>query len=229
MDTLTRAKKLQRDAVEEIVNESFPLITRMAYALTGRDDAGSSIVKHIVHRGLKALPKFRDDGEPQRWFLHHTILATRADKRRPGGEEDLLIETAPQRTPQYFAFVRALRALPPQQIEAFVLHFGESFNLRYLGIAMDCSVKAAEQHLSAATTAMRAIAGNSFDELTGQMRQAYQSLSPAGMVQVPKVSAIVRAHVWPRRIWRVMKFIFSLAIIAAVVWVCVKILPRIEY
>ena len=145
------------------------------------------------------------------------------------GENDLLIQTNPQRSPQYVAFIRALRALPYQQVEAFILHHGESFNLRYLAVAMDCSTKAAEQHLSAATSALRAIAGDSFDALTLQLRRAYQKLSPADRVQVPQVGKIVRLHVWPRRLWRIIKFLVTIAFVAAAGWFAWKILPAIEY
>ncbi|MCS7034253.1 MAG: hypothetical protein NZ561_09695, partial [Phycisphaerae bacterium] len=65
-ETLRRARKFRRDAVEEVVNDTFAVVTRMAYGLTGRDDAGESVVRAVILRGLKQLPKWRDEGEPER-------------------------------------------------------------------------------------------------------------------------------------------------------------------
>ncbi len=227
-DTFKRALKLRRDAVEDVVNDSFAGIARIAYGVTGSDAGGNAIVSKIVRRGLTAMAKWRDENEAQRWFLHHTILECR-NYRNADGDNELLVEVSEDRSTAYRAFVGGLRALPQQQIEAMLLHHGESFNLRYLAVAMDCSVKAAEQHLAAATAALQALAGDDFNRLLASLRQAYRALTPEGKVQVPQVKQIVRRHVWPRRIWRLAKFALSLALIAAVAWFCYKILPAIEY
>ena len=227
-DTLQRAQKLRRDAVEDVVNDSFARVARIAYGVTGSNAGGNAIVSKIVRRGLVAMAKWRDEAEPQRWYLHHTILDSR-NHRRAGDDSELLIEMSGDRSTAYRAFVGGLRALPQQQVEAILLHHGESFNPRYLAIAMDCSVKAAEQHLAAATATMQAIAGAEFDRLLASLRHAYLALTPTGKVQVPQVKQIVRRHVWPRRLWRLTKFLLSLALVAAVAWFCYKILPAIEY
>lgn len=229
LDTLKRAQKLHPTAVEDLVNDSFACVARIAYGVTGSDASGNAIVSKIVRRGLVAMGKWRDESEAQRWFLHHTILECRNHRRCADHDGEVLIETSSDRSPAYQTFVGALRALPQQQIEAFLLHHCESFNLRFLSIAMDCSVKAAEQHLAAATAALTTIAGDGFDRLLASIRQAYLALTPAGKVKVPQVKQIVRRHVWPRRLWRLAKVVLSLALIAAVAWFCYKILPAIEY
>lgn len=226
-NTIRRAQSLARDAVEEIVNESFPSVVRLAYGLTGSDAAGDRVVRHIVRRGLKMLPKFRDEGEPQRWFLHHTILACR--RETAVGDDDVLVTCDASPTPAYRAFVKAIRALPRQQAEALILHHGESFNLRYIAVAMDCSTAAAQQHLDAGTTTLRQIAGEQLEPLLLRVRLAYRHLTPSAGVQVPQVGQLVRRHVWPRRLWRVARALLVLAAAGAVAWMLWKIVPNIEY
>lgn len=232
LDTLRRAHDLARDAVEAVVNESFPTVARMAYALTGRNAAGNRVVRHIVRRGLKMMPTWHDEGEPQRWFLHHTILACRREgpPPPPSAAADLLLTQGPQPpSAADVAFVRALRALPQQQVEAFLLHFGESFNPRYMAVAMDCSTAAAQQHLESATTALRTLAGGDFEPQTARLRRVYQSLTPADRVRLPQVGALVRRHVWPRRAWRVMKLAFGLAVLLGLGWAAWKVVPNLEF
>jgi DNA-directed RNA polymerase specialized sigma24 family protein len=235
LETLRRAQKLRRDAVEQVLNESFPAIVRIAHAVTGRDDAGAEIVRSVVRRGLRQLPRFRDEGEPQRWFLRHTILACRSERRRPVGPgNDLLVALAPPpdaSSPAYRAFVSGLRKLPEQQVEAFLLRHGEAFNPRYTALAMDCSIAAAETHLAAAIDALRPIAGgdDALASHTRGVRAAYQALSPAEQVSVPRVSRVVRGHIWPRRLWRAGKFVVLASILGIAAWFCWKILPAIEY
>lgn len=229
LPTLSRARKLHRDAVEDVVNDSFPSVVRLAYGLAGRDDTGGRIVRQIVRRGLKMLPKWRDEGEPQRWFLHHTILACRRESPPADPESDLLLIVAEKPTTQYAAFIRALRGLPRQQVEAVLLHHGESFNARYLGIAMDCSTAAAQQHLDSATKSLRGMAGEAFDALIAELRTAYRRLSPQDRVQVPDVGRFVRLHVWPRRLWRLARVVLVLAMVAGSAWFGWRIVPLIEF
>jgi hypothetical protein len=176
------------------------------------------------------LPKFRDEGEPQRWFLHHTILACRREGPPRGAKEDLLVAVAdPAPSPPYVAFVRAVRALPQQQMEAVILHHGESFNLRYMAVAMDCSTAAAQTHLNAATETLQLVAGDQLATLLSRLRAAYQRLSPAERVQVPTVGRLVRRHVWPRRLWRTVKWLIVITLLAAIAWAAWKILPNLEF
>lgn len=230
-NTIRRAHSLARDAVEDIVNESFASVARIAYGLAGSDAAGDRVVRQVVRRGLKMLHKFRDEGEPQRWFLHHTILACRRERGATPRDvdHDLLVNCDPQPTNAYRAFVKAVRALPYQQAEALILHHGESFNLRYISIAMDCSTAAAQTHLDAGTNTLRLVAGDQFDPLMLKLRLAYQRLTPDARVQVPQVGGIVRRHVWPRRLWRMLRVLIVLAAAAGLGWVLWKIVPNIEY
>ena len=64
----------------------------------------------------------------------------------PAPNQDLLITVGPTGLPAYAGFIRALRTLPVQQAEAFILHHGEHLNERLLGVAMDLSTGAAGSH-----------------------------------------------------------------------------------
>ena len=60
-------------------------------------------------------------------------------------------------------FIRALRALPMQQREAFILMHGEKLDVRAIAVAMDCSVLAAGNHLNEATDRLRHLAGSKLE------------------------------------------------------------------
>ena len=87
-----------------------------------------------------------------------------------------------------------------QQREAFILHYGERQNSRYLAVAMDCSTEAAANHLKAATDSLRAIAGPEFGPFTAQLAHCYTRLTPSEQLVLPSIKSVVRRYVWPRRI-----------------------------
>src|SRR5581483_10284 len=161
---LSRARKYDRAAVAAVFAEQYPSVYRIALGLSGRRDVGMGVVRWVTKQALRALPGWKDEDAPQRWFLHHTILTTRrASKHQPDKSNDTLIDDPRAAAPEYVAFIRALRSLPFQQREAFILHHGERLNERWSAVTMDCSVIAAANHLKAADSALRALAGDRFD------------------------------------------------------------------
>src|SRR4029434_6349861 len=127
-------------------------------------------------------------GAPSRWFQHHTVLATRrAAKHQPALANDVRVRTRETRNAAYPAFVRSIRMLPLQQREAFILHHGERMNSRYLAVAMDCSTDAASNHLRTATTPLRTIGGEFFDEFVHQMARCYARTTPSDQLIVPRI------------------------------------------
>ena len=148
-DLLFRAQGGDRRAAERMLSEIYPAVCRMAYGLSGREDVGRGIVRFIATQAVRQLGKWRDAAAAERWFYHHTVLTgRRAVRHRPDAMGDTLLGEAADAP--YVAFLRALRSLPQQQSEAFILNHGEHLNTRYLAIAMDCSTHAAEMHLGAA-------------------------------------------------------------------------------
>jgi DNA-directed RNA polymerase specialized sigma24 family protein len=224
-----RAKKLKRPAVDDLFAQVYPAVVRIAKGLAGRDDVADGVVRFMMLRAAKMLPTWRDESAAERWFLHHTVLtARRAAGHRPDPRSDLLATAAdPPADPPYLAFVRAVRQLPVQQREAFVLHAGEHFNSRYLGVAMDCSTQAAQAHLDAARAALQTVAGGppECDALTARLAAAYAQLGPTNAQVLPAVRKHVGKALRPHRLRRAIRWIILLAILAAVAWAAWKWKP----
>jgi hypothetical protein len=143
------------------------------------------------------------------------LTARRAAAHVPAAKTDLL---ATDGDPRYVAFVRALRQLPIQQREAILLHFGERFNSRFLGIAMDCSTDAAQTHLEAATGALRTIAGADFGALVDRLSNVYAHLGPPVDAVAPAVGRWVGKGLRPHRFRRALRLLVAVAVIAALVY-----------
>ena len=229
-ETLALARRLDRPAVEAIFAENYSQLVRMAMALSGREDVGAGVVRFAVKQALHALPNWKDTDAPQRWFLHHTILTTRrAAKHQPDATNDTLIADPRTASPEYVAFIRALRGLPMQQREAFILHHGERLNERWSAVSMDCSVIAATNHLNAATATLMPIAGTNFGAFVEAIARVYKNLTPAEELMVPKLKRTIAHHLWPRRIARLFSWIVILSLIAAIAYGALVIWPKLEF
>jgi DNA-directed RNA polymerase specialized sigma24 family protein len=227
---LAKARKYNRAAVEAIFAENYAMASRIALGLSGRADVGMGVVRFVVKQAMRAVPAWKDDGAPERWFLHHTILTVRrAAKHQPNQKNDTLIADFKTASPEYLAFIRALRSLPMQQREAFILHHGERLKERFSAVAMDCSVIAASNHLNAAHNELRPIAGENFEAFIKRLNQTYQTLAPGEAMAVPKIRRAIVRYVWPRRIARVIGWLLLLGFIGAVAFGVKKIWPMLEF
>jgi DNA-directed RNA polymerase specialized sigma24 family protein len=219
-DVFSRARKYQRAALEQLFADTYPSALRIARGLCGREDVAEGVVRFVMVRAFTVLPKWRDETAAERWFLHHTVLtARRAEGHAPNQRNDLLAVGGDAR---YAAFVRALRALPQQQREAVVLHFGEHLNTRYLGVAMDCSTDAAQAHLDAATKSLRTLAANDFDHLTATLTSVYARHSPAPDAVVPAVRKSVGKGLRPIRLKRAIRWTMILVLLATATYFTLK-------
>src|SRR5437773_832647 len=72
-----RAKKLRRDALEELFAEVYPAVMRIARGLSGREDVAEGVVRFVMTRSVAMVPRWRDETVAERWFLHHTVLTVR--------------------------------------------------------------------------------------------------------------------------------------------------------
>src|SRR5688500_18917949 len=127
-DLLARARAFDRAAVVELLGMYYAQICRMAYGLCGRPISGRDVVRFVMSRSLRVVHTWTQEGAPERWFHHHTVLASRRAGARPSPEEDVLLSRVDRSSPAfagYSTFVRALRDLGVQQREAFLLHHGE--------------------------------------------------------------------------------------------------------
>jgi DNA-directed RNA polymerase specialized sigma24 family protein len=227
---LRRARKGNLRAAIQVISECYPCAHRMAHGLTGRDDVGRGVVQYILRRGLRVLEKWDDEGEPMRWCQHHTVLATRrAGRHQPDVASDTLVRGARTDNAYYAAFIRALRALPVQQREAFILHHGERLDNRGLAVAMDCSTEAAGNHLREASKALSALGGDYFPAFTAQLAQTYQSLTPSEELVLTNVQWKVRRHLWPRKAWRAFRTLVLIGLLVAIAWFFWRIYPKLVF
>jgi DNA-directed RNA polymerase specialized sigma24 family protein len=229
-DLLHRARRFDRPAVESIFAENYPAVCRIAMGLSGRADVGMGVTRFVVKQALHVLPAWKDPDAPQRWFLHHTILTVRrAAKHQPDKTNDTFIDDPRAAPAEYVAFIRALRLLPMQQREAFILHHAERLNERWSAVAMDCSVIAASNHLKAANEALRSIAAGGFDKFAGEISRVYRKLTPPQEMMLPKLRRTIARHIWPRRIARAFGWLILLSFIGGVIYAAWKIWPMLEF
>jgi DNA-directed RNA polymerase specialized sigma24 family protein len=229
-ELLERAKQGRRQAIVAVVAENYPRVQRIAYALCGREETGRTVVKQVVRRSLGAMRGWKHTGDPQRWFLHHSVLASRQKKYM---EIDLaadpLIRGVETNSAYFPAFIRAVRTLPMQQREAYILHHGERLDVRGLAIAMDCSQEAAANHLREATAALTAYGGDFFPTFTAHLTQTYDRLSPPDELIVPAVQASLRSKLIPRGVLRFTITTLKLLVIVTVIFLSWKIVPMLKW
>ena len=219
-ELFARAKKLERDALEKLVESVYPGICRIAYGLSGREDVGHGIVRFVINHAIHHLKNLRDAASAQRWFYHFTVLVSRrGQKHEPKAEQDTLVEHSGEVSAAYVAFIRGLRALPFQQREAYLLTFGEQLLYRDVATAMDCSIAAVEVHHQVAQQTLRAMTGDGYEKLKERMTRAYGNLSPREEAIHPSVRGLIKRLMWPRRIKLILKITVTVAILAALAYI----------
>jgi len=218
-DLFARAKKLEREALEKLVESVYPGICRIAYGLSGREDVGHGIVRFVINHAMHHLRHLRDAASAQRWFYHFTVLVSRrGQKHQPKAEQDTLVEHSGEVSAAYVAFVRGLRALPFQQREAYFLTFGEQLLYRDVATAMDCSIAAVEVHLAGAQQTLRAMSGDGYEKMKERLVRAWQNLSPREELIHPSVRGLIKRLLWPRRIRRILTIVIIAAVLAALAY-----------
>ena len=218
IDALPLARKLNREAVETVLRAHYPRVCRIALALCGREAGGKEAVGTVMRQSLRTLPWWSNENEASNWFLHHTILTSRElAGPTPDASEDCLVLGLKTPPPEHIAFVKALRLLPAQQREAFLLLRAEHLDPRQAAVAMDCSTGAAANHLIAANKTLSAIAADTFDARVAELVRVYASLTPPVDLIVGDIGRIAR-QLRRRRLAKMFRRVFLLAIIAAVAW-----------
>jgi DNA-directed RNA polymerase specialized sigma24 family protein len=220
---IAAAKKLRTSAVAQLLENEYPAVYRLSCGLAGREDVGRGIARFVIARSIRLMPKWDPEDDPRNWFYHFTILtARRAIGHQPAPAKDLLVtraEGVAQTSAEYLAFVAALRALPRQQLEAFLLHHGEKLNTRYTAVAMDCSTEAATAHLTAAVATLRSVvAEGRLDPLTQRLAAAYLRLTPDEQFIPPSITRAMLRYFWPQKIWRMIRFLIQLILLGAMIW-----------
>lgn len=204
--------------MEDVLADAYPSVYRMAHALTGRTGGARRVLHEVLRRSLRVLPNWRAGSVPENWFYHHTLLSAREfSMPLPEPRADLLVAAAGDAAhdPFYIGFVKALRNLPRQQAEAFILFHGEKLNDRLLGVAMDCSTGAAHTHIVAAHAALKAASGAGMDVLAATLERAYHNLTPPRAAIAPIARKYVRQGLRPRRLRRLVRLVLVVAVLAA--------------
>lgn len=228
-DQLAKIRKHNRAAVEAMVVELYPQLYRIAAGLSGQEDVALGTLRFLLRQSIDVMPKWKDEDAPQRYYLHHLIiLLRRARKHPPELRNDLLIDRSVD-SAEYRAFLVALRKLPFQQQEAFLLTHGEKFNLRYAAVAMDCSTAAASTHLAIAEKDLKTIAGKRFDFLTSEMAKVYRSHDAPAEVAMPNLKEYVGRQIARRRMMRLIRWTIFLAFLAALYFGGRLLWQMIEY
>jgi hypothetical protein len=146
------------------------------------------------------------------------VLTTRrAQKHQPDLSNDVFLRSA-SNDPGFVAFVRALRTLPMQQREAFILSRAERLDIRTIAVAMDCSTMAATNHLEGATDRLKLLSPRDFDVHVQHVRSAYQSIGPEEEMALKDIRRDVRRWVWPWMLARVLRVIAALALLLGMGW-----------
>lgn len=217
-DIIRRARAEDRNAIEALLADSYPAVHRIAHALTGNANTARRVVLAVLRRAVRVMPRWRRGITPENWFYHHALLLAREFPQPPAPASDLLAIAGPVEQPAYAAFIRALRDLPRQQMEAFILNHGEKLNVRLLGVAMDCSSGAASTHLDAAVHALRGISSELFPALTAALERSYATLTPPPTVIRATVSRAAGAELWSIRLRRLLRRLIALAIMVIVAY-----------
>ncbi len=227
-DVFIRARRYHREELERMLEGMYPTVHRMAHGLTGRADSAQSIIDFIIKHAMERLEQWRDVETAERWFYHHTVLASRdVGVTTPDMNEDLLVTGCPDPTIDYIAFIKAVRSLPNQQREAFILTHGEGLSTRYLGIAMDCSTKAAEMHLQAAHESLEPISGEHFVASRDRLTRAYAAAAPSDAMVRPTITDYVGKMLLPRRLRKIARMTVLLGLLALTLWVAWSLRYRI--
>jgi DNA-directed RNA polymerase specialized sigma24 family protein len=213
---LQQAQRRDPLALEAVIAVSYPPVYRMAHALSPDSRAAARTVERVMERSLRVLPTWRAGYIPENWFYHHTLLASRESQGgRIDPANDPLVIHSGSTDAGYRAFIGALRKLETQQAEAFILNHGEKLNSRLLGVAMDCSMKAADTHLRAATDSLSAIAGERINDYARLMEHAYAALSPPMPTVGLSVRQVVKRSLRRERLLRAARWLIVLIVLGA--------------
>ena len=220
-EVIAQARKLNRAAAEQVLTDSYAPVWRLSHAMIGKPKPARKVVEQVFRKSLRVMPTWRPGVSPTNWFYHHALLSSRlAIEPAPPVKEDLLVVSASNETPEYLAFIGALRKLPIQQREAILLHHGEKLSDRQLGVAMDSSTTAAANHLRAATETLNTVTSGKAAELAAVLSAAYAKLEPTEKTVVPAIRQQVSRAIWRKRIRRLIRRLVLLALLGALAYWC---------
>lgn len=206
---------------EQVLNQNCARVCRIAVALCGDPTVGMTVFKKVLTTSGVMIGRWTDESEAERWFLRYTVLCSR-DYMPLGAEHDALFAAAG--LPQWRALVVALRHLPGQQAEAFLLTYGERLELRQLATTMDCSSSAAKNHLKAATDSLQQISGGAFRDFAAALPGLLGQLAPPAATVEVETARLVRRRRRKQLLQRLVLIPALIATLGGVGWVIWKML-----
>ena len=228
---LERARTGDPTAMGECFADYYPEVYRIAATQLGRPGSGEVVAKRVMKQATLAVSRWRHVDDARRWFRHHTLLGARDQHQARVGDNDLLLgrDDQPEPEPDYRGFLIAIRYLPSQQREALLLHHGEGLDIRQLGIAMDCSVEAAEKHLLAAQQRLVMFNRSRYPTLLAMMVDRYRDVQPDGplAIKLPRPSRMRRMAWRVRRLLPLVGVLAILGLIALLVLAGALLYPRL--
>ena len=204
-----------------LLHRHYPRVYRIAFALCGDQEAALSVVENVIIRSGPISPRWETADQATRWFLHYTVLLTRQCAAGQA-QHDALLHAAG--TSALARFIVAIRNLPQQQREAFLLHHGERLDLRQVATTMDCSSAAAANHLVMATASLNHLGPAEMARFTAELPGMMQKLVPGDHhvgFEVQRILQIESRRRWTRRLllallWGMVAII--LLVLAGLAW-----------
>ncbi len=216
---LERARRGKHGGIEHFLSAVYPPLHRMASSICGSHHAARTVLRNLLRKALDRLADWSDDIEARRWLVHHLIQECRTlPAAGPSGAQTDPLRSQPDGT-AYAAMIAALRSLPPQQQEAWILWRLEGFDLRWQAIAMDCSTTAATTHREGADQTLRKLTGESYDALLEKVRHAHLSLAPPPPMALQRVAASVGGVLLRRRVMGWIKRVTQIVLAAFLIWI----------
>jgi len=229
-EELLTAQAGNDESLRRLFGQAVPPCVLIANSLAGRKDVADRVSTELVRRAADQIDRWRDADEASRWFMHQTIQLVRQFRKPLVPEQDvLLIGIGGPDVAEYRAMILALRKLPEQQQEAFILTHAQRWNTRLCAVAMDCSTTAVETHLAEATRQVQPLAGKHFQSLTGFLHQVHKSLPVAMPARPAMIATRMKARRSMRAIVRAFGWLMILSLIGAIVGFALLVWPHIEF
>lgn len=228
-EDLWSAQRGNPGALQHVYSQALEPCARVAYSLCGNPDRASQVLRELVRRSARQFPRWKYADEASAWFMHQTILLLRdIDPLIETRDDPLLKDVAGPDVIQYAAMIRAIRKLPPQQKEAFLLTHAQRWNTRLCAIAMDCSNAAVVTHLTEAERQLKPLLGEHASTLLAYLHQVHRSM-PIRYPDAPiLLSATIRARRTLAGFMYAAGWVLILLIVLTILWCCFVLWPRIE-
>jgi DNA-directed RNA polymerase specialized sigma24 family protein len=236
-----------------LLRQSHARIYRISLALCGDRASAEAVVEKVLRMSGKISPRWETDEDARRWFMHYTVLscrATNAENKNTGSElprgarptaeppgsssylssgvtgNEALLSLVTH--PDSIAILRAIRQLPTQQREAFLLHHGEEMDLRQMATAMDCSSAAAANHLVGAVKSLKELHLVGIGEFTARLPALLRQLVPQDDALDAHLQNLI-AKRWRRnRIWRIIIWVAWIILLSSIAFSLWWIWTRVE-